>query len=386
MVLGGTYFEECHDPQSYVLSGSGLRGASSISGRGFQINYQSLLATKDLALAKTICATYGIKSEFQEINETITFSYLHPLSLPSVFGTNAPVEVPAIHTENLLFYGLKEANIRTKSTYAVYDPQNQINFRDTGSETDHLALILNKNEAIKLSGLSEDTPLALVGKHIMQSQNAEVVVIKNGAKGAMVFEGGDTTEIPVFRTSSVLPIGSGDIFSATFALKWMMEKWTAKDAALFASKSTAGYCENRQLPIPDHPLERPALDIETTVKKIYLAAPFFDLGQKWLVNECRNLLLDFGNNVFSPLHDAGIGEPLIIAPKDIEAIEKADVIFAILNGTDPGTLFEIGYARAKNKRIIVFHENVSEVDLFMLLGTDCECHSDFSTAIYSASW
>jgi len=385
-VVGGTYFEECLDPPSYVLSGSGLRGACALSGKGFQINYLSLLAKEDIGLAKTICASFGIEGKFQEIGETIRFLYAHPLSLPFAYGINQPIIVKDIHAENILYYGLKETNIKIKSSYAVYDPQNQISFRDTASETNHLALIMNKFEAIRLSGLPEDCPLDLVGKQIMRSQDAEVVVIKNGARGAMIFEGEDICEVPVFKTSSVWPIGSGDIFTATFALKWMMDKWSAKEASLFASKSTAGYCESRLLPIPDQPEERQSLSIQTISKKIYLAGPFFDMGQKWLINETRNILLDFGNNVFSPLHDAGTGDPKLIAPKNIDAIKKADLVIAILNGTDPGTLFEIGYARANKIRTVVFHENVSQEDLFMLLGTGCECFTDFSSAIYSASW
>ena len=385
-VVGGTYFEECLDPPSYVLFGSGLRGACAISAKGYKINYKSLLGINDIRLAKTICASFGLEGQFQEINETITFLYPHPLSLPICSGINNPIVVADIHAEHILYYGLKETNVKTKSAYTVYDPQNQISFKDTKSETDHLALILNKTEALRLSGLPEGSNLNLVGKEIIRSQEAEVVVIKNGAMGAIVFEGEDICKVPVFKTSLVWPIGSGDIFTATFALKWMMDKWPAKEAALFASKSTAGYCENKQLPVYEPPKERQALSIQTTQKKIYLAGAFFDMGQKWLVNEIRNILLDFGNNVFSPLHDAGIGNPIIIAPKNIEAIDKSDLVFAILNSTDPGTLFEIGYARANKKRVVIFHENVSEEDLFMLIGTDCECFTDFSTALYNASW
>lgn len=385
-VVGGTYFENCITPTSYELSGSGLRGACSLSGKGFEIDYFSFLAKKELELGKTICSSFDINPEFIEIQETVTFSYEHPLNKPIAYGINEPIKMEEIIATNLLYYGLNEANLKTESKYVVYDPQNGIKFSDTASKTDHLALILNRNEAIKISGLSEEIDLKIIGRMVRLSENAEVVVIKNGPKGAIVFEGEEITEIPVFKTFSVWPIGSGDIFSAAFALKWMMEKQPAKAAALYASMSAAGYCENRQLPIPQKPKKRKPLKNSKKKRMIYLAGPFFDMGQKWLINECRDILHDYGNDVFSPWHDVGFGDPKFLTPANINAIKKADLIFAVLNGKDPGTLFEIGYARALKKRIIVFHENVTNADLFMLIGTGCKCYSDFSTAIYDASW
>jgi nucleoside 2-deoxyribosyltransferase len=90
--------------------------------------------------------------------------------------------------------------------------------------------------------------------------------------------------------------------------------------------------------------------------------------------------------VFSPYHDIGIGDPHQVVPKDIVEIKKTDLLFAIMNGLDPGTLFEIGYAKALGKRVVVLAENIGINDLTMLIGTDCEITADFATAIYKASW
>ena len=46
-------------------------------------------------------------------------------------------------------------------------------------------------------------------------------------------------------------------------------------------------------------------------------------------------------NVFSPIHDVGIGKSKEIAQKDLKGLDESDSVFAILNGYDPGTVFEI---------------------------------------------
>jgi nucleoside 2-deoxyribosyltransferase len=49
-------------------------------------------------------------------------------------------------------------------------------------------------------------------------------------------------------------------------------------------------------------------------------------------------------------------------------------------------VFEIGYARALGKPVVVFAQNVSEESLKMLEGTECDICDDFVTAIYRTAW
>ena len=90
--------------------------------------------------------------------------------------------------------------------------------------------------------------------------------------------------------------------------------------------------------------------------------------------------------VFSPYHDVGEGEAEDVVPKDIEALDVCDCVFAIVDGLDSGTLFEIGYAVAKGKKVVVYVENETEGTLKMLKGTGCEIESDFTTAVYKTIW
>lgn len=297
--------------------------------------------------------------------------------------------LPPVEAANILLYDLLEAAVAVKGQRVVYDPQSgvPVSFRSTGSTAKHLALLLNKREALSLSGLPASTDLTHVGQQLLGSEGADVVVIKNGAHGALIIEASGVQLIPVFETRSVWPIGSGDIFSAVFAWQWLHEQRPAAEAALAASRLTAQYCQFKYLPLPATPDEdfKPLLP-RPERKKIYLAGPFFTLAQRWLIAEALDKLAEFGNEVFSPFHDIGLGSAEQVVAKDIAAIEWADVIVAMLDGLDPGTLFEIGYAKALGKHVVVFIEDPGRHDLTMLIGTNCEITDDFTTAIYKASW
>jgi nucleoside 2-deoxyribosyltransferase len=75
-----------------------------------------------------------------------------------------------------------------------------------------------------------------------------------------------------------------------------------------------------------------------------------------------------------------------VVPKDIEAIDHSKAVIAICDGLDAGTLFEIGYARAKSIPVVAFVQNEKEEDMKMLAGTDCVVTSDFVSALYNIAW
>jgi len=395
-VVGGTYHEVCVDPETDDLYGSALRGAAALGERDFKVELISCIAEKDFATVTSVCDTFGIAPQFTFIDETVTFLYYHPLSSPDAIGTvldGIPIQLPDFSSDIILYYGMIEARVAVHGNYVVYDPQNHIPFSATGSTAKHLSLVLNKNEACLLSGADDNTSLDIVGRSLLTSQKADVVVIKNGSKGAVIVEKDNYKEIPVYQTHSVWPIGSGDVFSAVFAWQWAIEHSSPYDAAIIASRYTATYCQSKLLPLPSSPENLLAITTRTSSKKIYLAGPFFTMSQRWLINEFRTSLTDFGNEVFSPYHEVGVVQlqdiksgSIPIAEKDLKGLRQADLILAILCDSDPGTLFEIGYAKAIGKEVIIFSENIKEADLLMLYGTQCTIISDFSTAVFMASW
>ena len=75
-----------------------------------------------------------------------------------------------------------------------------------------------------------------------------------------------------------------------------------------------------------------------------------------------------------------------IAPADLAGLNECGVVLALLDGIDPGTMFEIGYATATSKRIVGLAERVESYQLTMLEGTGAKITRDFTTALYMAAW
>ncbi|MFV9485188.1 nucleoside 2-deoxyribosyltransferase [Pseudomonas aeruginosa] len=104
------------------------------------------------------------------------------------------------------------------------------------------------------------------------------------------------------------------------------------------------------------------------------------------MDEARSALQDMGFNVFSPIHDVGVGPAKDVAQADLKALDACSVVLAVLDGLDPGTLFEVGYARAKGIPVIAVAESVDPSALTMFIGSDCYITNDFTTAIYVTCW
>ncbi|SHI08073.1 PfkB family carbohydrate kinase [Bradyrhizobium erythrophlei] len=244
-----------------------------------------------------------------------------------------------------------------------------------------LAVVLNESEAGGSDGAVDAA--ALMARH-----GAEIVVVKRGPRGATVFErGGDAVEIPVYRSDSVFKIGSGDVFSAAFALHWGERGLAAASAADIASRSVASFVDGHALPLDDTTNQSAVAVRAADQRRIYLAGPFFDLAQRWLIEEAFRILTEFGAEVFSPLHEVGTGLSAdAIAEADLEGLRGCSKVLGLLDGADSGTVFEVGYARALGIPVIALAERLDAENLTMIAGSGCEVVRDFTTAIYRVMW
>jgi nucleoside 2-deoxyribosyltransferase len=93
---------------------------------------------------------------------------------------------------------------------------------------------------------------------------------------------------------------------------------------------------------------------------VYLAGPFFSLAERWLVETSRAVLAGLGASVFSPLHDVGVGGDEVAAP-DLDGLRRADAVFALLDGWDPGTVYEVGWAHREDLPVVGFQHGVAAV-------------------------
>lgn len=393
-VVGGTYLEHCADPFWNELYGSGLRAAAALSTLS-EIEFYTYASNKELANLKIFATSFGFSYFSETRPDSISFSYEHPLSAPKVsppiglFSSRPAIKVDG---EVVLRFGMLEGNAQVNADRAIYDPQSAFNpepFHANGSKAKHLAMVLNYAEAARLTGSRN---LEEIGKVLINSLGAEIVIVKQGSRGCAVLTSGAVARIPAYRTPRVWPIGSGDIFAAAFAHHWGERRESALEAARLASMSTALFCESQILPLPhDIQLRAAYAPIEFDPARaekalIYLAGPFFNIAERWLITQARNAIKDQGIKVFSPYHDVGIGVASDVVPADLKALDECTAVLAILDHFDPGTVFEIGWARKRDIPVTLLVENEREEALKMFVGTNCEILKDFSTAIYRTIW
>lgn len=395
-IVGGVYRERCMRPAWDDIYGSAGRAATAIARFGGQAQLHACVDSDTQIVVDARAAAEGFQFNATAAQAPVTFEYIHGLANPDIRrGTHVKSKLQ-VSAEKVLRFGMIDGTAVVDAEYAVFDPQNADgteSFRVNGSEAKHLALVLNRHEANMLvpssSGLTAQE-LAIV---LAEQERAEVVVIKMGPLGALVYDNGAISTVPAYRTERVWKIGSGDTFAAHFALGWMDKGLSAHDAASVASIATAFYCENQGFPDQDllagfkpNPLQPSARYRDGYAPKVYLAGPFFTLAELWMVGQARRDLLAMGLDVFSPYHDVGLGSADDVVEKDLEGVRDCDVLFAIGDGLDSGTIYEIGYARALNKPVVFYAENESEQDKKMMEGSDCRITDDYVSAIYQTVW
>jgi len=388
-IVGGVYRERCIEPlwdYIYGSAGRAMAATSRLAPGARLISYVD--AATDTA-AKVLAAENGGTFEAHSTAQSVCFDYLHPLAAPRINPSPGMLQNPPItvQADVVLRYGMLEGDAIVHANKAIYDPQSSFGaarFGANGSSAERLAIVLNKAEARSMTGVDDPEIAAAT----LLDDGAEVVVLKMGPLGALVLTPTKVELVPLYKSSSVFKIGSGDVFSSTFAALWGVQGSDPFEAADIASRATAYYCDTRSLPPPDPNALRQHdfSPLKPGKGTVYLAGPFFDIGQRWLIEEANDLLVEMGANVFSPVHAVGPGPAKIVAPEDIAGLENSDVVFAILNGMDPGTVFEVGYAVKLGIPVVGLAQNVRPEDLKMMEGTGCEIHSDFASAVYRAIW
>ena len=397
-VVGGVYREYCVHPRWNEIFGSAGRAALAIATMGTPVVLHSYMDQE----AQDVIAGKGVYLDAfamraSAVRKTVRFRYLHDLATPVISDIpNRPFGTLTIKEEKVVRFGMLDGDARVDAEWAVYDPQNVHEgkpFGENGSTAKHLALVLNSWEAAHMAGRPGATA-AEVAALLAAQQQAEVVIIKMGPQGAYVWTPLAQTQVPAYRTNRVWKIGSGDCFVAHFANAWMGEGRTPDEAAARASLATAYYCETQEFGSSEvldglqYPPVTPSANyLAGEPRQVYLAGPFFDLSQVWMVEQARSSLQEMGLKVFSPYHDIGLGSANDVVAKDLEALDDSHIVFATCDGLDAGTIFEVGHARSRKIPVVVYSErHHGSESLKMMEGTGCVLCKDYTTAIYSALW
>ena len=400
-VIGGAYLEECAFPTRSICQGSGARAAAILASLGAQVSLHSFTGPSKCHFEE-IARNLKFKLIARDKQTDISFHYSHPLARPQIFPTSVSIEEQSNETvkaKNVLVFGMIEGRIPVHADRAVYDPQDGINskhYTDNGSSANELALVVSYSEGAALTGKLIPTEIAAC---LLMQPNVVTAIVKCGPQGALVATPNEMKWIGAFPSGRVYKIGSGDVFSAAFAFAWLTKGSSALLSAWFASRIVAAYVECGMDSIDALAVQGYWDDankglIERTnsvariipTSQIYLAGPFFTTAQRWAVDEARAALRDMGFRVFSPVHDVGLGSSDEVVQEDLFELGRSQVVLALLDGMDTGTIFEIGYARANGIPVIAVAESARDSDLTMLFGSGCSVVDDYSTGIYYACW
>lgn len=386
-IVGGTYTEKCVNPEYHTLAGSGLRAAATLSDSGTEIQLVSSIHEREREVAEIAACTLGVDAVWTDRTRAVGFSYFTPLAAPLINGAGtAMVSDVSVQDDTVLVFGMIEAGrVSAKGKRVVVDPQRPRGLNDDdlpSVSADEVAWTLNERETKQLA---DESDVESGAKALLSKFDLKVVVTKRGPRGALVTTADYQEAVGAYQTPSVFPIGSGDVFAAAFAWAWGQANHDPVEAVRIASAAAAHWCDT-----VDYPTPRQLLEGDTTFEvvppntrsKVYLAGPFFNLQQRWLVDVVRDALAP---GVWSPFHEVGPGG-IEVAQKDLDGLGECDALLALIDDDDPGTIFEAGYATSLGIPVVGYGEQGHADGRKMLHGSGASLYTDLSTAVYQAAW
>lgn len=267
-IAGGVYAERCKYPAWDQIYGSGLRAAIAVSAVSDAVRLHAYVPHEWMEDVETTLASFGVAGQLRASEHPMTFEYLNtfqPNALPKELSPPYPDLM--VEDEVVLRFGILEGDACVKGDRVVYDPQSpNASFYGNGSTAGCLAMIVSGRELLSLvpsyaKGGSGDKPerhmpdedvlLAAVVAQRDLPQPPQVVLVKDGLGGLMVFQGDQPVRIPSYAAESFFRIGSGDVTAAAFAHAWGELGWDPVDAAHYAARCTAHFLEGPRLPLPN---------------------------------------------------------------------------------------------------------------------------------------
>ena len=402
IVAGGYYREICVSPKRDEVFGSGGRAAFAIATAGTDVDWHYYCPKLEQSNVPVALSSPHLRHHPRTSDELVSFAYFHPLSEPQYRPSDLPrYDDIVVEGANILRFGFMEGDAIVHGDKVVFDPQSPkspFSFKANGSTANSLAIVLNAQE-VQALGKDEDESQAV--RKIWDSEDASVVLVKSGPQGCRVYvDGALQGTVPPYRTDRVYKIGSGDIFSGAFAYNWAEKGMPPHDAADVASRCVARYCDSRQpgVLLDDGTKALEPITVNDEQARVYIAGPFFTMAELWLVEQACRALDSLGVSFFSPYHEAGLlrdytddqahqKEIERVVEADLKGLGKCKAVLAVLDGCDPGTIFEIGWAVRHNIPVVALSQNPKLADQTMIRGSkNCSICDDFASAIYRVAW
>lgn len=379
IIVGGIYLERCVAPASVSLLGSGGRAALALSGLASQLRLHAFYPAQDAHEVFPNFEAESVDLMLHPSEARIAFDYLYPLARPRI----SPIPLPSsgvvdIAGETVLRFGCLEGEFRVQAKTAIYDPQSAIApvpFGANGSRAERLALVMNRAELFASTGIENLEQAVAV---IRRRDRADVVVVKSGPAGAYVFVGDELPQhIPAFESRAVHKVGSGDVFSATFAHYWASIGLEPHEAARLASLHTADYVESRRLPLEAPPSVRPPAQT-TNGRGVYLWSKPEGASGQWLHDEALDALGELAPGSKSAWSCAKSGE---------KVDERAfPVVLMVVPTLDAEAIAYAADARRHGQSVVVYYEKETNGEGSTLASIGCLIYTELASALYHASW
>ncbi|HAW08359.1 MAG TPA: hypothetical protein DCW42_04205 [Bacteroidetes bacterium] len=213
----------------------------------------------------------------------------------------------------------------------------------------------------------------------------EEFIFKENRGGSLIITNDSLEHIDAQISHTEHSVGVGDVFALAYV--WMRPDNSAKIAGTYASWIAAEYAKTtfidkfklgcqrvlKLTPSEIYDLQGILLPWEDRKQlNIYIAAPDFDYMDRSDINRAGKCLEYHNFNVRYPVRENGqltesmnAEEKKELFIKDIRLLNKSDLLFAVLTCNDPGTLIEIGYAKARNIPVIVYDPDLIAQNLFL---------------------
>ncbi len=380
IIVGGTYIEECDWPERKLLMGPGSRAALAISKLSVGSELYTSCYPADLPDLKATMSSAGIKAHIQAAQNRISFFYKHPLTSPP---QQEPIEVGVVGPEpwqvsgkTVLAFGLLEARASVSADRAVFEVAR-------GSENilradvKSLALIAGENDLPEHASVDDPDVVA----KLMTAWNAELMIVRRLAGGAVLYHGESRFEVPAYAASEWFKIGAGNVFCATFAHYWGEKKFDPKVAADLASRNSANYAGTKALPVDEDALLPMEVFNPIAPCKIFVASPCFSMAQQWLLDQAIVSLRELGVEVISP-YNLGL-DGVAVGDEEITSVfDGCHAVLVLAEGSDVPSVLAVGLARVRRLPIVILAEEVKQRRLELWQGTDCEVAQDFASAVY----
>jgi sugar/nucleoside kinase (ribokinase family)/nucleoside 2-deoxyribosyltransferase len=398
LVIGGVYREAlppAHD-RRYRIGGSGFVAALAASRLGLRVALASYVGQSDAQATVGPLRRAGIDTSYLQVmpGRSGHFVFSDPTDRMAPTPMYRPAEAtPTMEAPSnfptaltVLAFGFPDFDpfewikaATTDSTCLLWDRQGWLSRRiEPWAFTE-----LPASRRIYLANLQElqeeaNQPTYSESLETQPSAGFSESIVKCGRWGTLAFDGDFAHMVPAFSVSVRNAIGSGDCFAGVLAAsltqgEGLVEATTAAAAAasVFVAQDTnipplaltAGIAHQRSNAsktfVSSARLER---------TYVYLAGPFFTEAEARLVGDLEAALDHMGLSVISPRREIGElaaapteAEVLQVGRDDLDWIRRCDLIVAILDGDDPGTLMEVGFAAEAGIEVIALRSTTDAV-------------------------